>query len=503
MTPQAIKHQDDIPRFLNYINGQWQPSSSAEYFPNDNPADTRHRLSYHAKSTVTDVDAAINAAKAAFPAWKATPGPSRGRILARAVALIYARLEEFALCLSQEEGKLLNEARGEILKGLTLLEFYVGEGSRLGGETLPSEMPRTFTYTIRQPMGVCAIITPWNFPFAIPAWKMGPALMAGNTVVLKPATYTPLTAVKLLECFHEAGFPPGVVNLITGGGGTIGDHMVMHPDVKVISFTGSNEVGRRLYEMAAQGLKKVTCEMGGKNPVIVLDDADLDLATEGIMQGAFGSTGQRCTATSRVVVTKGVKEALVQRLKARVEALKVGPGTAPGVNMGPAVSRSQLETDLHAIRQGQAQGARLLCGGHALTDGELAHGYFVAPTLFDNVTEEMALNQEEVFGPVLAVLTAEDFDHALHLANSVRYGLSSSLYARDITSIMRYIDESEVGMVHVNSPTVGGEAQLPFGGVKDTGVGDREMGHWGIEFFTELKTVFLDYTGKKRETNMY
>lgn len=494
---------DAIPHYLNYVNGQWTPPVSGTFFPNDNPADTRHRLSYHARSTTEDVDHAIAAAAKAFPAWKALPAPSRGRILGRAVSLIQSRLDELATLLSQEEGKLFGEARGEILKGLNLLEYYVGEGYRLGGETLPSEMPRTFTYTLRQPLGVAAIITPWNFPFAIPAWKMGPALMAGNTVVFKPATATPLTAVKLIECFHEAGFPPGVVNLITGGGGAIGDHLVMHPDVKVISFTGSTEVGRRLYEMAAKGLKKVTCEMGGKNPVIVLDDADLDLAVEGIMQGAFGSTGQRCTATSRVVVTSGIKPALTERLVSRIKALKVGPGLTPGMNMGSTVSQSQLKTDLDAVQKGIEEGARLLVGGEALTEGELAHGYFMAPTLFDGVTESMALNTEEIFGPVLSLLEARDFDHAIHLANAVRYGLSSSLYSRDITAIMRYIDESEVGMVHVNSPTVGGEAQLPFGGIKETGVGDREMGHWGIEFFTELKTVFLDYTGKKRDTNIY
>jgi aldehyde dehydrogenase (NAD+) len=499
MTPD----RDDIPRFHNFINGAWVPSTSGELFSNENPADTSQILSYHAKSTVEDVDRAVAAAKAAFPAWKATPAPVRARLLARACRIVHDRIDELARGMTLEEGKTLNEARGEILKGLNLLEYYVGEGSRLGGETLPSEMVKTFTYTVRQPLGVVAVITPWNFPWAIPCWKSAPALIAGNTVVFKPATWTPLTAARMVEIFHEAGFPPGVFNLITGGGGTIGDHLVNHPDVKVISFTGSTEIGRRLHEMAAKNLKKVTCEMGGKNPVIVLDDADLDLAAEGIVQGAFGSTGQRCTATSRVVVTRGVKDALVGKILEKMSAIKVGPGIESGVTMGACVSRSQLMTDLQAIEEGQQAGARLLAGGRRLTGGAYDRGWFIEPALFDGVTADMKLNTEEIFGPVLAVLEARDFDHALELANSVRFGLSSSLYARDIGSIMRYIDESEVGMVHVNSPTVGGEAQLPFGGIKESGVGDREMGHWGIEFFTELKTVFLDYTGKKRQTNIY
>lgn len=500
----SLPHSSSVPqRYPNYIQGAWVEPSTNRYFPNENPADTRQLLSLHAASGVSDAEAAIVAAHQAFPAWRSMPSPARGRLLANLVSLVQQNVDDLAETLCMEEGKILKEARGEVLKGLNLLEFYAGEGFRLGGETLPSEMPRTFTYTLRQPLGVAAIITPWNFPFAIPCWKMAPALMAGNTVVFKPATFTPLTAAKLMALIHKAGFPPGVVNMVTGGGSVIGDALVTHPLVKVISFTGSNEVGRRLYEMAAKQLKKVTCEMGGKNPVIVLDDADLDLAVEGIMAGAFGSTGQRCTATSRVVVTPGIKPALMSRLEARIRALKVGNGLDPSSQMGPAVSRAQLQTDLDAIARGQEEGARLVCGGHALTEGPLEHGYYLAPTLFDNVEVHHALNCEEVFGPVLSVLTARDFDHALELANAVRYGLSSSLYSRDITAIMRYIDESEVGMVHVNSPTIGGEAQLPFGGIKETGVGDREMGHWGIEFFTELKTVFLDYTGKKRDTNIY
>ena len=494
---------NEIRRYDNFIAGRWVPPESGDYSENTNPADAREVLSEHALSSPADVDKAVEAAREAFPAWRAMPMPARARLLDRALALAVKRQEELATTLTLEEGKTLHESRGEIKKGLNLLEYYVGEGWRVSGETLPSEMPRTFTYTIRQPIGVVAVITPWNFPWAIPCWKIAPALVAGNCVVFKPASWTPLTACKLMEIFHEAGFPPGVVNMVTGGGGVIGNHLVEHPDTRVISFTGSTEVGRRLNQMAAAQLKKVTCEMGGKNPVIVLDDADLDLACEGIIQGAFGSTGQRCTATSRVVVTSGVHRDLVDRLVARMKTIKVGPGIHEESQMGPAVSPAQFRIDMAAIERGRAEGARLVYGGAALGDGPCAHGHFVQPTLFDGVTPEMELNREEIFGPILSVLEARDFDHAIELANSVRYGLASSLYARDIGSIMRYIDESEVGMVHVNSPTVGGEAQLPFGGIKETGVGDREMGHWGIEFFTEIKTVFLDYTGKKRDTNIY
>lgn len=495
--------RNGVHHYLNYIDGKWQESSTKEFFPNHNPANNKEVLSYHSKSSVDDVNNAVSSAKLAFNDWRATPAPVRAKYLSKAISLIKENIEDLARTLTMEEGKTLSESRGEVLKGINLLEFYVGEGSRLGGETLPSEMTKTFTYTIRQPIGVAAIITPWNFPFAIPCWKMAPALIAGNTVVLKPATWTPLTAAKLVGYFHQAGFPKGVINFITGGGGLVGDALVKHNDVKVISFTGSTEIGRGIYKLAADSLKKITCEMGGKNPVIVLEDADLDLAAEGIVQGAFGSTGQRCTATSRVVVQKSVKGALVERLIDKMKTIKVGYGLHENSKMGPAVSLSQLETDLDAIEKGKKEGARLLYGGNRLTGEDFDNGYFIEPTLFDNVTMDMQLNTEEVFGPVLSVLEANDIDSAIHIANSVRYGLSSSIYTRDISSIMQYIDESEVGMVHVNSPTVGGEAQLPFGGIKETGVGDREMGHWGIEFFTEIKTVFVDYTGKKRQTNIY
>lgn len=484
-----------------YIDGAWCPASSGRTYTNTNPAAPSQVLSHHPKATADDVNAAVEAAAAAFPAWRDTPAPARGRILAKAAALMFERVDELARGLSLEEGKNFSEARGEVLKGLNILEYMAGEGWRLHGETLPSEMKRTFTYTLRQPLGPVAIITPWNFPFAIPVWKIAPALVAGNTVVFKPATWTPLTATRIVQIFEQAGLPKGVLNLVTGSGGEVGDTLVNHSKIRAISFTGSTEVGRHINEMAARRLVKITCEMGGKNPVIVLDDADVELAVEGVFQGAFGSTGQRCTATSRVILTPGIRAAFLEKLAAKVRGIKIGPGVDSTTHMGPSVSAHQQKIVLEAIHTAEREGAKVLA--RADVDPALGEGYWVPAVVFTGVEAHSTLAQEEVFGPVLAVQDARDADHALELANNTRFGLSSSLYASDIRNIQKYIEQSEVGMVHVNSPTVGGEAQLPFGGIKETGVGDREMGHWGVEFFTEIKTVFLDWTGTVRRTNIY
>jgi aldehyde dehydrogenase (NAD+) len=364
-------------------------------------------------------------------------------------------------------------------------------------------MRSTFTYTIRQPLGVVSLIAPWNFPWAIPVWKSAPALVAGNTVVLKPASLTPHTALLLAQVYEAAGLPPGVFNVVTGPGGTVGDELVVNSAVRAVSFTGSNEIGMALNESAARRGIKVTCEMGGKNAVVVLDDADLDLAVPGIMQGAFGSTGQRCTATSRVVAQRKILGELTERLVAETRKIVVGNGIDPRATMGPTVDESQLQTDLRYIAIAQEEGAKLLCGGRRLSEGDLAHGFFVEPTIFTDVRPEMRLAQEEVFGPVLAILPVDSFEEAVRVANDVPFGLTSAIYSRDANRIFRYLEAIEVGMVHVNSPTIGGEAQLPFGGIKATGIGNREMCEEGLNFFTELKTVFFDYTGSKRETNLY
>lgn len=490
-------------QFHNYIDGKWVAAGTGAKIVNRNPADVRDIIGEFAQGTREDARAGIAAAERAFPAWRAVPAPERGRIIGRAAQIAFARQEELARAMTREEGKILKEARGEILKGVNLLEFFAGEGFRILGKTVPSEMRSTFTYTIRQPLGVVSLIAPWNFPWAIPVWKSAPALVAGNTVVLKPASLTPHTALLLAQVYEAAGLPPGVFNVVTGPGGTVGDELVVNSAVRAVSFTGSNEIGMALNESAARRGIKVTCEMGGKNAVVVLDDADLDLAVPGIMQGAFGSTGQRCTATSRVVAQRKILGELTERLVAETRKIVVGNGIDPRATMGPTVDESQLQTDLRYIAIAQEEGAKLLCGGRRLSEGDLAHGFFVEPTIFTDVRPEMRLAQEEVFGPVLAILPVDSFEEAVRVANDVPFGLTSAIYSRDANRIFRYLEAIEVGMVHVNSPTIGGEAQLPFGGIKATGIGNREMCEEGLNFFTELKTVFFDYTGSKRETNLY
>jgi aldehyde dehydrogenase (NAD+) len=380
------------------------------------------------------------------------------------------------------------------MKGISLLEFYAGEGFRMHGKTLPSEAHDTFTYTIRRPLGVVGLIAPWNFPWAIPVWKSAPALVAGNSVVFKPAELTPATATLLTAIYEEAGLPPGVFNMLVGSGSVVGEAMVNSPALRAISFTGSNEIGGALYTKAAQRGAKVTCEMGGKNAVIVMADADLDKAVIAIHGGAFGSTGQRCTATSRVIASPSVKDELLERLVAGAQKIRIGPGLDETVDMGPAVDEKQWRTDLDYLRIGQEEGARLVVGGKQ--PEYLDKGYFVEPTIFDNVSPNMRIFKEEIFGPVLSITTAKNLDEALQFANGVEYGLTTSIFTENVDTIMNFVEEVETGMVHVNEPTIGGEAQLPFGGTKATGVGEREMAEEGLNFFTELKTVFINYSGK-------
>ena len=487
----------------NFIGGAWVAPSSGLYDPCLNPADTRDVLGHFPRSGPADASAAVAAADQAFAGWAATPGPERGRVIGRAHQILKGQVDLLAEALCREEGKTLGESKGEVLKGLLLLEFYAGEGFRIHGRTLPTEARATLALTLRRPVGPVALITPWNFPFAIPCWKLAPALVAGCSVVLKPASLTPVCTHLLVQAFEEAGLPPGVLNLVTGPGGAVGDTIVDDRRIRAISFTGSNEIGLRLYSRAARRGVKVTAEMGGKNPVVVLDDADLALAVEGIVQGAYGSTGQRCTATSRVVVTPGIREKLTEALVAKVRAINVGDGRKAGIQMGPAVDQSQLRVDLEAIAAAKEDGARLLAGGEQLKGPEHERGFYCAATLFDRVEPGTRLAQQEVFGPVLSVLHAKDPAHALELANGVEFGLAASIYTRDYYEAMRFVEAAEVGMVHVNQPTVGGEAQLPFGGIKSTGVGEKEMSEDGSNFFTHTKTVWLDYTGVRRSTNIY
>ena len=477
----------------SYVNGQWYRPDSRRISKNINPADTADVIAEYPLATAADVRLAIDAATAAFPAWKKTPGPERGRVLWRAANIARSRVDDIARTLTREEGKIFKEARGEVLKGISLLEYYAGEGFRMHGKTLPSESRDTFTYTIRQPLGAVGLIAPWNFPWAIPVWKSAPAIVAGNCVVFKPAELTPATSVMLAEIYQEAGLPPGVFNMLIGSGAEVGEAMVAAPELRAISFTGSNKIGNALYVKAAQRGAKVTCEMGGKNAVIVMPDADLDKAATAIHGGAFGSTGQRCTATSRVIAHPDIKHALVDRLVAAAQKMRLGPGLDEASDMGPSVDEKQWKTVMDYIGVGKGEGARLVTGGSRPKSME--QGFFVEPTIFDGVSPSMRIFKEEIFGPVLSVAAAGSLDEALKFANGVEYGLTTSIFTSDITSVMKFIDDVETGMVHVNEPTVGGEAQLPFGGTKSTGVGEREMAEEGLNFFTELKTVFINYSG--------
>jgi acyl-CoA reductase-like NAD-dependent aldehyde dehydrogenase len=489
--------------YRNYIKGEWVESSSSKSVENINPADTEDRLGLVRLSTREEARRAVESAAEAFRGWRATPAPTRGRIVARAARLMEEDKENLATLLTREEGKTLSESRGELQRAINVAEFCAGESRRMNGETIPSELPSNFAYTLKQPHGVVAIVTPWNFPVAIPVWKLAPALVAGNTVVFKPATNTPATAVRLVEIFAEAGLPAGVLNLILGSGSEAGDELVNHRAVRAISFTGSNSVGVSLYEQAARRGVRVQCEMGGKNPVVVLEDADLGLAVESTAQGAFGSTGQRCTATSRAVVVDQVADEFVSRVVARANSLRLGDGMQPGTEVGPIVDASQFKSVLSFMDIAREDGAELKCGGGPAEVAGQRKGFFIKPTVFDRVTPDMRIAREEVFGPVLSVLRVKDFEEALQVANDSEFGLSSSIFTNDTARVFRFVEEIETGMTHVNSPTTGGEAHVPFGGIKSTGVGSFEQGSTALDFYTELKVVYVDYTGRKREGNLY
>lgn len=486
----------------NFIGGEWR-TSSGRRVPDLNPADSDDVVAEAPASTASEATEACDAAARAFEGWRDTPAPVRGQILYRVQRRMEERRQELAEALTREEGKTIAESRGEVQRAINVVEFFAGEARRITGETIPSELPRNFCYTVKQPVGPVAIITPWNFPIAIPIWKMAPALVAGNTVVFKPASLTPLTAALIVEIFAESGLPPGVLNLVFGGGREVGDTIVRHPAIQAVSFTGSNEVGVALYSAAAARGIKCQCEMGGKNPIVILGDADLDLAVESTIQGAFGSTGQRCTATSRAVVVDSVADEFLERIDARTASLVVGNGLDPRTNVGPSVDQSQLDTVLGYVEAGQREGARLVRGGNRLGDDGRGRGFFVSPAIFDRVDPGMRIAQEEIFGPVLSLIRVPDAARALDVANGVRFGLSASIYTSDVSSMYQFVDKLEAGIIHVNSPTVGGEAHIPFGGMKATGVGLREMGRVAIDFYTELKVVYVDYTGGARKGNLY
>ena len=481
--------------FRNYINGRWAGARSAGVTESVNPA-TGEVLGLVPKSGPEDVNDAVAAAAAAFASWRKTPAPRRAEILFRVAERLVAHKEDLARLMTQEMGKVLTETRGDVQEAIDMSYFIAGEGRRLHGYTAPSEMPHKAAYCVRSPLGVVGIITPWNFPMAIPSWKIVPALVCGNTVVFKPASYTPLVALRFVQIFEEAGLPPGVLNIVTGPGAEVGDALVEHPQVRVISFTGSTETGLRLAEKCARAGKRISLEMGGKNAAIVMPDADLGLATDALTWSAFGTTGQRCTACSRIIVHRAVKPDLTERLVERARHLRLGDGLRPNTDVGPVVSDSQLQRIHRYVEIGQREGARLLTGGTRVREGELARGFFYAPTVFDGVRPEMRIAQEEIFGPVTDVIEADSFEAAVTVLNQSRYGLSASIFTRDINAAMQAIDDLDTGIVYVNHGTIGAEVHLPFGGTKETGNGHREGGLQVLDVFSEWKAVYVDYSGR-------
>lgn len=481
--------------YHNLIGGEWVASASGKTFESRNPADSREIVGIFQDSAAEDVNAAVAAAKAAYAAWRLVPAPKRGEILFRAAHLLRDRKDQYTRDMTREMGKVLAETGGDLVEALDMLYFCGGEGRRMHGQTTPSELPNKWQMSIRQSVGVCGLITPWNFPMAIASWKMLPALICGNTVVIKPAEDTPASTFNLVECLIEAGLPPGVVNIVTGYGPSAGQPLVEHPDVAIVSFTGSTATGRHIASLAAPALKHVSLELGGKNAMIVLDDADLDLAVEGAVWGAFGTSGQRCTATSRLIVQRGVAEELTRRVVERAERLRVGNGLDGASQVGPVVNGRQMERILDYIEVGKGEGAQLRCGGQQLTNGDLAHGYFVAPTVFDQVTPKMRIAQEEIFGPVLSVITVDSAEEAIAVANDVQYGLSASIYTRDVNKAYMAMRDLYTGIVYVNAPTIGAEIHLPFGGTKGTGNGHREAGQQMLDVFSEWKSIYVDFSG--------
>ncbi|HYM60270.1 MAG TPA: aldehyde dehydrogenase family protein [Thermoanaerobaculia bacterium] len=485
--------------YRNYINGEWVASSTGRTFENRNPANEDELIGTFQDSNADDLNAAVDAADRAYNAWRLTPAPKRAEFLYRAGDILKRDKERIAREMTREMGKVIEETRGDVQEAIDMAFLAAGEGRRLFGVTTPSELPNKFNMAVRMPLGVAGLITPWNFPIAIPAWKSMAALICGNTVVVKPASLTPLSVVMLAETFHDAGLPKGVFNVVTGGGKGVGDPMLRNDKVRVVSFTGSTEVGRDISVACAPAFKHVHLEMGGKNVIMVMDDADVDLAVDGALWGAFGTAGQRCTAASRIVVQKGVHDQFVEKLAKRASALRIGYGLDPSVDMGPNVSASQIETIKQYVKIGKDEGATVVAGGaelsHKSEKWDYSKGHFHQPTVFAGVKPQMRIAQEEIFGPVTAVIKCESLEEAIEIGNGVRYGLSSSIYTRNVNNAFTAMRDMYTGIFYVNAPTIGAEVHLPFGGVKETGNGHREAGVAGIDVFSEWKSIYVDYCG--------
>ena len=496
LEPTADHSTSDVPTYGNFIAGEWRPAESGATFESRNPADRRDLVGHFAASSAADAAAAVRAAEDALPAWRAMPAPKRGEIMFTFAALLAQHKERLADELTREMGKVLPEARGDVQEGVDIAYLMAGEGRRMFGDTTPSELPDKWAMSIRQPIGVAGIITPWNFPIAIPCWKMMAALITGNTVVLKPASDTPQCAALLVQLMHEAGFPPGTVNVVTGSGSEVGLPLVENPDVNVISFTGNGDTGRDISARGAKRLLRISLELGGKNAIAVMADADLDLAADGILWSAFGTTGQRCTACSRLVVDESVADDLIGRLVDRASNMRLGDGRQPATDVGPLINAGALEKVARYVGIGTDEGARLVAGGDAATADDLQHGHFFRPTILDGVKPMDRVAQEEIFGPVLSVIRVNGYAEAAMVVNTTRYGLSSSVYTRDTNTAFRAMRDFTTGIVYVNAGTIGAETHLPFGGMKQTGNGHREAGHAALDTFTEWKSIYVDYSGR-------
>jgi len=482
--------------YKNYINGEWVEARGGKAFENRNPANTSELIGMFPASTEEDVHAAVAAAREAFKTWRLVPAPKRAEILFRAAELLVRRKEEMARDMTREMGKILSETRGDVQEAIDMTYYMAGEGRRQFGQTAPSELPNKFAMSIRQPLGICTMITPWNFPMAIPSWKIMPALILGNTVVFKPASDTPLSGYNLVQILIEAGVPRGVVNIITGSGSKVGLPLMQSPEVKLVSFTGSTEIGRSVSEACAPQFKPCQLEMGGKNAISVMEDANLDLAVDGAIWGGFGTTGQRCTAASRVIVHKKVYKEFLDRFVARAKSLKVGDGLDPTTEMGPCVSESQLHTVMEYVEIGKNEGAKLVAGGRRLEAGAHAKGWFHEPTIFADCDPKMRVAQEEIFGPVVSVVPCDSLEQAVEINNGVVYGLSASIYTRDVNRAFQAMRDLHTGIVYVNAPTIGAETHMPFGGVKQTGNGHREAAVACLDFYSEWKTIYVDYSDR-------
>jgi acyl-CoA reductase-like NAD-dependent aldehyde dehydrogenase len=482
--------------FKNFINGEWVDSRSGKTYQNRNPANTDEVVGVFASSTGEDVNAAVAAAREAYQTWRLVPAPKRAEILYRAAEMLLRHKEEFSRDMTREMGKVLAETRGDVQEAIDMTYYMAGEGRRLFGQTTPSELPNKFAMSVRQSVGVCGMISPWNFPMAIPSWKMMPALICGNTVVLKPAEDTPLSSHHLVRTLEQAGIPRGVLNLVSGDGPGAGAPLAQHKDVPVISFTGSTAVGRIVAQTCAPEFKHCSLEMGGKNIIVVMEDANLELAVDGAVWGGFGTTGQRCTAASRVAVHKSVYKEFIERFVERAKSLRVGNGLEAAIDMGPCINEQQLKTVMEYVEIGKGEGANLLTGGNRLEAGAHAKGWFHAPTIFGDCAPAMRIAREEIFGPVVSVIPVDSFEQAIEVANAVPYGLSASIYTRDVNRAFAAMRDFYTGIVYVNAPTIGAETHLPFGGTKQTGNGHREAAIAAIDFFTEWKTVYIDYSDK-------